>query len=612
MQMLQKGELEGVLSSASSLNPIKFQSAIFFREQMRILVICKVIEKDFVQAKEIIEQSKLCCRSTRNDVFNQKLIQFLIDFGSMQNEHLEKLIDSEVLETDKSTFLLYRSLMELSKMNSEIEFATRSNLMYQNSGSKRVEKTNLKLFEMIRNLEDYLNNYDSLDLLYFIGFLKLSIGFNSEALENFDEYIDRQRHQGWKQFYWRGVVLFQLDDFEQAHKSFLLSQNLVDKFDLLTNTQIVIARVMSLVRLNECNRAKGILEQFVGFSEKEDALLETFGDVFFAEGNHLAAEEFYQKATGFDSNSIELLFKSIVSAIEIKDLKKAKLYCKSLSKLNRESKIDKDCLKGISALLQNNPISADKYLKKAENLLGESSNEFALFKHYDIKLFQAALAFLNRRFGSALSVLNEVVLELNNLKQTLMMKKLETNGVGFENGQSIDELISYYDVLCEENNFNKAVCYLLMGKQKEFWDLIKFIEPSFYENLKSLEKNNLNKSEQKEPIKMNYFVNKRKINGFDEYFSSDLFGQEVHVFFSISFPKIEKKKLKIHFEKYIKQELHPCNFSIPLQHSLLKCKSLFLKNGTRKIGSDNKMKDLLLSVEYYASQWNQHFDSKND
>lgn len=585
------------------INSSQLDKKCFFNQYLKVLFIANIVQNNLLEAKISLNGIFEAKLEDDDDIFNQHILKLLIEFDKKDFSQLLENVNNHILKQNQNSGILYTYLIKMKENTHICSKATIFNRSEHIESNQDVDNFNLEVFKIVQILEEQKGSLENnLDFLFFLSLLKIIIGFYNEALQNIDEYIESQQNENWKQYFWRGIVLFQLGDFDQAQKSFILSQTLSNKNDSKVSLQIVVSRVITLCYMKEFSRAKGILEQFSEFLENEDQIFEVFGDVFFMESNFKAAQEFYQKCAIEDHFSEEIFQKMLICSLRNLDLKKAKSMIKKWSEKNSRLKFDKYIIKGLLALTENNQFSAKKYFLKAEERVNEWSNISSFFNFVDLKIYKIGVKFLEKNFESALEDLFDVIRELNDKKQELILKKMGSNTLENHQNEGMGVDIERLEFCIEEMNFNKAICCLMTGKNKDFWELIYVIDPDFYQKLKKLENNELENSVACEPLKLNYFGRSTKIEKFSKYYETSLFGKQIQLFFSISLPEKDVLKPIIRFEHFLENEFHPKKFALPLKHELMRDRCVYVQ-----IESNNKLRDknnveLLKSIDYFSTK----------
>lgn len=156
-----------------------------------------------------------------------------------------------------------------------------------------LKKLTLVVYEALESLEAILAENDSCpNLIFYIGYLKLAIGLQNEAVENFSVAIEKSEDNHSWHFIWKGIALCMSDNYDEALNEFRIALNI--------NTscyQAALFKGRCYLHKKEIERAMYAFKDFIeGNPEEEQELKYYLGNFFFHNGLPSHAKQVYEEA----------------------------------------------------------------------------------------------------------------------------------------------------------------------------------------------------------------------------------------------------------------------------------------------------------------------------
>lgn len=155
------------------------------------------------------------------------------------------------------------------------------------------KKVTVEVYEALDSLEKVMAENDSCpNLAFYIGYLKLSIGLQNEAVENFAMAIDKCDDNHSDHFIWKGIALCMCDSYEEALNEFRIALNLKP-----TYFTAALFKGKCYLYKSEFERAMFAFKDFLeGKPDEEHEIKYNIGNFFFANGAIGHARQSYEEA----------------------------------------------------------------------------------------------------------------------------------------------------------------------------------------------------------------------------------------------------------------------------------------------------------------------------
>lgn len=331
----------------------------------------------------------------------------------------------------------------------------------------------LVVYEALEHLEKVLAENDSCsNLSFYVGYLKLSIGLENEAVENFNTAIDKSDDNMSLHYIWKGIALCMCNDYERALGEFRIALN-VDPTDYHAG----LYKGRCYLYKKEINRAFYAFKDFMDEGDREHEIKFWVGNCFFSNGMNNHADQFYTEALNI-KKSEKCLKELVKCCIAEKNLIKA--------------------LKLLQDLVSEYPNEAYKYdLKVLEALKFTSSQKFPKARNLFKDLFQVkykGMVFsksdLFFYYGFCCFYLGDYKTALENFKEAMDVKysqeskcfeQMEEEALRniFEGDESEERgPLTGQTFTKLEMTYNIALVHLMLGEKSEALKLLN----SVYEN----------------------------------------------------------------------------------------------------------------------------------
>lgn len=155
------------------------------------------------------------------------------------------------------------------------------------------KKLTLIVYEALESLETVLAENDSSpNLIFHIGYLKLAIGLQNEAVENFAVAIEKSDDNDPSHFIWKGIALCMSDNYDEALNEFRIALNIKT-----TCYQAALYKGRCYLHKKDVERAMYAFKDFIeGNPEEEQEIKYYLGNFFFENGLPSHARQVYEEA----------------------------------------------------------------------------------------------------------------------------------------------------------------------------------------------------------------------------------------------------------------------------------------------------------------------------
>lgn len=334
------------------------------------------------------------------------------------------------------------------------------------SQSKYYQELSSLVLQMIENLEKIIAENDSCpNLIFQVGYLKLSIVLPSGALENFAAAIDKYDDHSAEHFIWKGIAHCMCNQYNEGLQSFRFAVSLSPG-----NYQAALCKGRCYLHLNEYQRAMYAFEEFLeGSPEQEFEIKLHLAHFFFALHELVQSRKLYEEA--LEIRRTEALLRELVkNYILEKNLFAAleKLEMLQAAYPRDAYSFDIGLLHALKAC-SNDDFEQGFALLKA--LLLKTRNGF-VFKEPDLVFYQAVAATYLGKLRDAASLFERArALKYGGLATDKLSEVLEEEARSLEplfQQQAEDEDLNPLGqtFTCLELDYNLALCQMLDGR----WD----------------------------------------------------------------------------------------------------------------------------------------------
>lgn len=332
--------------------------------------------------------------------------------------------------------------------------------------STLLKKLTLVVYEALESLESVLAENDSCpNLIFYIGYLKLAIGLQNDAAENFAVAIEKSDDNHSTHFVWKGIALCMSDNYDEALNEFRIALNIKT-----TSYQAALYKGRCYLHKKDVERAMYAFKDFIeGSPDEEQEIKYYLGNFFFHNGLPSHARQVYEEAVELKPTERTLRELTKVYIVE----KNLFLALDKLETLNEE--FAHSSYKFDLAILLALKAGSSSEFTEAENLLSSISvgSRSFIFNESDRTFYQGLVKFYSGNYKDALSCFQKAL----NLKYPSNPNKEEEeiylSAIFVEEpdddsslvGQTFTYLEIHYDI---------AVCQLKLGNIDQ---CLKYLEP---------------------------------------------------------------------------------------------------------------------------------------
>ena len=361
----------------------------------------------------------------------------------------------------------------------------------------------LEVYSALEILEQILAENDSCsNLSFYIGYLKLTLGLENEAVENFNFAMEKSDDNHAHHFHWKGIALAMNNVYEEALNEFRVSLSIDPNY---FPGALYAGRCYLYNR--DIERGFNVFKEFMDGGEREAELKFWIANFFFVNNLNNHAEQFYSESLDIDKreDTIKQLYKCYI--VE-KDLIKALNKLKLLKLTFPDPEYDYDYIM-LEALKKTSACSFEPAFNDLKvRLQCEIENGF-VFQKYDLLFYIGFNLFYLDRIEECLSYFERAKEEKYGVhpptyyhdEDTLeQMFLLDSSSYNEEDNKdpSFGQAFTYAEIL-----YNISLCLIKLGKRSEALKLldevaslhIKIEEPSLL-LLKVLNQKNENENQQ--------------------------------------------------------------------------------------------------------------------
>lgn len=338
------------------------------------------------------------------------------------------------------------------------------------------------MLQIIENLEKIVAENDSCpNLIFQIGYLKLSIVLPSGALENFAAAIDKYDDHSAEHFIWKGIAHCMCNQYNEGLQSFRFAVSLNT-----ANYQAALYKGRCYLFLNEYQRAMYAFEEFIeGNPDQEFEIKFHIANFFFSMNELAQSRKLYEEA--LEVKRTEGILRELVKNYILEKNLFAAL--EKLEVLHEEFRsdayfFDMSLLNSLKASSSEDYEEAQKVLK---SLLLKTRNGF-IFKEPDLLFYQAVISTYQGRFREAISLFERArTVKYGGMPTDKLAEAMEEEARSLESifqqqteEEDLNPLGQTFTNL--ELDFNLALCHMLDGR----WDraIEKLCVVNSYPNIK--------------------------------------------------------------------------------------------------------------------------------
>lgn len=241
----------------------------------------------------ILEEMGLICQG---DIYNKLLCEGIIAAKSLDFETAQKKFEAaQELGPGKIEPPFYIWMMSIMKIVKK-EYAQFAG--FTAAKKRRIEeeidenfkkKLILVVYEALENLEKVLaENNSCSNLSFYIGYLKLAIGLENEAVENFNTAIDKSDDNNALHYIWKGIALSMCQNYDQALNEFRTALS-IDPEDY----QAALYKGRCYLYRKDIEKAFYAFKDFMNGGQEEREIKYWLGNFFFSNGLNSHANQSY-------------------------------------------------------------------------------------------------------------------------------------------------------------------------------------------------------------------------------------------------------------------------------------------------------------------------------
>jgi tetratricopeptide (TPR) repeat protein len=221
------------------------------------------------------------------DVYNKYLCEGILAARSFNfDTALEKFESAQALGKIKIEPPFYIWMMSIMRVVHENKdalkkfLAVRKRKLDAQTDEKLKKKLVLVVYEALEHLEKVLaENNSCSNLSFYIGYLKLAIGLENEAVENFNTAIDKSDDNQALHYLWKGIALCMCQTYDQALNEFRTALS-IDPEDY----QAALHKGRCYLYKKDIEKAFYAFKDFMNGKEEEREIKYWLGNFFFSNG----------------------------------------------------------------------------------------------------------------------------------------------------------------------------------------------------------------------------------------------------------------------------------------------------------------------------------------
>ena len=311
------------------------------------------------------------------------------------------------------------------------------------------------MYEALESLENVLSHNDSCpNLIFHIGYLKLAIGLEKEAVDNFTAAIDKSDDNHPSHFIWKGIALCMNDNYDEALNEFRIALNIKN-----TCYQAALYKGRCYLHKKDVERAMYAFKDFIeGNPEEEQEIKYYLGNFFFHNGLPSHARQAYEEA--LEIKPLERTLRELTKVYIVE--KNLFLALEKLEVLKEEFPHDSYKF-DYNILLALRAASSLEYLE-AKQLLSSVTlkDEKFIFSEADRKFYLAITSFYLKDYETSLTLMVKAKTEKYPKGPTSAEEEIYLTGIFVEEPDDDSSMLGQTFTWLEIH-FNIAMCQLAMG-----------------------------------------------------------------------------------------------------------------------------------------------------
>ena len=411
--------------------------------------------------------------ASSSDKYNKKLCLGILcakaeDFDKAK-EYFETAQSMDSSKIEPPFYLAVISVVQFLKENKK-EYSQILKDPYSDSVLDFNKQLILIIYQAVENLEKIQNKNDSCSNLSFcIGLLKLPIGLEKEAIQNFNTAIDKSDENYAHHFLWKGVALCLIKDYDQGLNDFRCAVSFEPN-----NYQCVLYKGRCYLYKNDLDRAYQAMRDFMNGGQTEAEIRFWIGNFFFCNAHLTHAERSYRESLALVQDK-EAMWQLIRCYIIEKNLMNSLELMETFLGSYNDIQIEFD----YQLLLSLKETSGGDF-QEALNILqslGSYVKRGKIFKSYDLLFYSGFVNFYLEEYQAAYEYLCAAEEE----KYEHFMKKdpetdfLESQAIANildDDEEAPENVFAAQTFTQQEMIYNKTLCLVGMGKVKEATELL--------------------------------------------------------------------------------------------------------------------------------------------
>ena len=356
------------------------------------------INQALLEYKKLESQDQL----NKGDEYNKYLCLGILDAEKCSFETaLEFFSKAQELDRTKIEPPFYIWLMAIIRLihenQADFEEFTTNDQSEDPKFAELKKQLVLVVYESLEHLEKVLAENDSCsNLSFYVGYLKLTIGLENEAVENFNTAIDKSDDNHAQHYIWKGIAMCMCNEYERASNEFEIAVSIDPK-----EFQAALYKLRCHLYNNDYNSANSTFQRFNTSDEEEHLMRYWIGNYFFAHGIDPHADQLYLEALNIKTSE-DCLRQLIKCCIAEKNLIKALEMLKKLNGRYVNFKYLYD-YKVLDALKSTSSGEFELGLRCLSEMEGKEDNGGMVFSELDVIFYKGFILFYLRRFDEAIS-----------------------------------------------------------------------------------------------------------------------------------------------------------------------------------------------------------------
>lgn len=320
----------------------------------------------------------------------------------------------------------------------------------------------LVVYEALESLEKVFAENDSCaNLSFYIGYLKLAIGLENEAIENFTVAIDKCDDNHPSHFIWKGIAQCLCGAYEEGLNEFRIALGIqADCY------QAALYKGRCYLQKKDIDRALYAFKDFMEAGpDEEEEIKHYLGNFFFSNGLVTHARQTYEEA--LDVKQAERTLRELVKVYIVEKnlflaLDKLELLCQDY--YQDAYNFDLNILYALRAAAALDYPEASILLR---NVYEKTTSGF-IFSESDIQFYMGTISFYLKDYAGAVSQFEKVFKSKYNdtAGRGSTAEEELINGLFEEESEEVTTVVSH-TFTKSEIEYNIGLCYLCMGRYPE-------------------------------------------------------------------------------------------------------------------------------------------------